>query len=510
MVSPLPPPPAAVPFDRRLIIGLVGVLIAALTSGINDRVTELALADVLGVFGIGHDEGTWISALYAAAEVSAMLIAPWLAVTFSLRRFAMAMTLAFSFFGVLCPLAPNLDVLLLLRVLQGLAGGALPPLLMTVALRFLPWHYKLYGLSAYAMTATFGPNISLPLAAAWTENLDWRLVFWQIAPFGLLATAFIAYGIPQDPLRLERFRQADWRGALLGCGGLTMLVIGLMQGERLDWLESPLICLLLGGAAICLPLFLLNEWFHPLPLFKVQLLERRNFAYGIATLALFVMVSMSGVALPANYLGHIQDYRAAQTMPLALLIALPQLLLAPLVATVINRNWVDSRYVIACGLVLMTLACLGGSYLTSAWVREDFYGLQLLQTFGQPMIVVPLLMTATGVIQPMEGPFASAMVNSIRGLASVIGAVLLENFITARQHRHSNVLVDQWASSQQALAPLLEEQPIAAMAGRLREQAFILSFSDAFLAIIGLIAILAILLLTLPTRPFPPQPPKMP
>ncbi|NVZ99022.1 MFS transporter [Pseudomonas gingeri] len=510
MLSPLPPPPVAVPFDRRLIIGLVGVLIAALTSGINDRVTELALADVLGVFGIGHDEGTWISALYAAAEVSAMLIAPWLAVTFSLRRFAMAMTLAFSFFGVLCPLAPNLDVLLLLRVLQGLAGGALPPLLMTVALRFLPWHYKLYGLSAYALTATFGPNISLPLAAAWTENLDWRLVFWQIAPFGLLATAFIAYGIPQDPLRLERFKQADWRGALLGCGGLAMLVIGLMQGERLDWLESPLICLLLAGAAICLPLFLLNEWFHPLPLFKVQLLERRNFAYGIATLALFVMVSLSAVALPANYLGHIQDYRAAQTMPLALLIALPQLLLAPMVATVINRNWVDSRYVIACGLGLITLACLGGSHLTGAWVREDFYALQLLQTLGQPMIVVPLLMTATGVIQPMEGPFASAIVNSIRGLASVIGTVLLENFITARQHQHSNVLVDQWSSSQLALAPLLEEQPITAMAGRLREQAFILSFSDAFLAIIGLIAILAILLLTLPTRPFPPQPPKMP
>lgn len=510
MSAPPLAPPAPTPFDRHLVIGLVGVLIAALTSGINDRVTEIALADVLGVMGIGHDEGTWISALYAAAEVSAMLIAPWLAVTFSLRRFAVIVTLAFTLFGFLCPFAPNLTVLLILRVLQGLAAGALPPLLMTAALRFLPWHYKLYGLSAYALTATFGPNISLPLAAAWTENLDWRLVFWQIVPPGLIAAAAIGHGLPQDPLRLERFKQADWLGALLGVSGIVMLVLGLLQGERLDWFESPLIGTLLAGAAICLPLFLINEWFHPLPLFKLQLLERRNFAFGIVTLVFFVMISLSGVAIPSNYLGHIQGYRPLQTMPIALLIALPQLLLAPLVATVINRNWVDSRYVIAVGLALMTLACLGGSHVTRDWVREDFYLLQLLHTFGQPMVVVPLLMIATGVIAPQEGPFASAMVNTLRSLAAVIGSVVLENFITAREHFHSNVLVDQWASHQQTLSPLLGDENVAAMAGRLREQAFVLSFSDAFVGLIGLIAILAVILLTLPQRPYPPQPPKMP
>lgn len=501
-----PPPPAPTPFTPRLALGLVGVLIAALTSGINDRVTDIALADLLGAFGLGHDEGTWISSAYAAAEVSGMLIAPWLAVTFSLRRFAVVAAFAFGVFGVLCPLAPNFHTLMLLRVLQGLAGGFLPPLLMTAALRFLPWHIKLYGLSAYALTATFGPNLALPLAALWTEGADWRLLFWEIIPACLIGGALIAFGLPQDPLRLERFRQADWRGALLGVVGLSLLIVGLTQGERLDWLASPLIGWLLLGAAVCLPLFLLNEWYHPLPLFKLQLLGRRNFAYGILTLCVFMFMGLAGSAIPSAYLTGVQGYRPLQTMPLALTIALPQLIVAPLVAFVINRNRVDARYVIAAGIALLTLATLGASQLTSDWIRDDFYAFQTLHTFGQPMVVVPLLMIATGVIHPMEGPFASSMVNTLRGLFSVLAGVVLENFVTHREHFHSNVLLDQLGSR----LPTLDPQVAVGMAGRIREQAHVLTFSDAFLSLIAVAGVLTLILVVLPKRAYPPQPPVQP
>lgn len=513
MSSPTSAPVAAsgsASFDGRLAVGLFGVLIAALTCGINDRVTEITLIDSLGAFGLGHDEGTWVSTAYAAAQVSAMLIAPWLAITYSIRRFAIAVTVAFTLLGIIIPLSPNLQTLLVLRVLQGLAGGALPPLLMTVALRFLPWNIKLYGLSAYALTATFGPNLAMPLAALWTEQSDWKLVYWQIVPTGFLGAALIAYGLPQDPVRLERFKQADWLGGALGVGWISMLVIALTQGERLDWLASPLIVAMLSGAAICLPLFLLNEWYHPLPLFKLQLLKRRNFAFGLATLCLFVIVASAGGAIPAAYLIEIQHYRPQQVMPIALLIAVPQLLLAPLVAFAINRRWLDSRYVLGAGLGLLTVACIGGSFITGEWIREDFYLLQALHAIGQPMVVVPLLMNATGVIAPMEGPFASAMVNALRGLAAVCAGSAVENFITHREHFHSNVLLDGLGSRWHTLAQSLSAGPMAELAERVRAQAFVLSFSDAFLALLLVIAVLFSILLTLPIRAYPPQPPVTP
>lgn len=114
-----------------------------------------------------------------------------------LRRFTLFAIGGFALLALLCPFAPNLESLLVLRTLQGLMAGCLPPMLMTVALRFLPPGIKLYGLGAYALTATFGPNLGLPLAAFWFEYVGWQWVFWQVIPLCLVAMAAVSHGIPR-------------------------------------------------------------------------------------------------------------------------------------------------------------------------------------------------------------------------------------------------------------------------------------------------------------------------
>ncbi|KOC89509.1 MFS transporter, partial [Winslowiella iniecta] len=116
--------PVPHPFTLRLALGLVGVLIAALTSGLNDRVSDIALADVRAALGISYDQGSWVIAVYQAAEVATMMIAPWFAVTFSLRRFAIGVSVGFAVTGALLPFAPDFNTVIALRVLQGIFGGA--------------------------------------------------------------------------------------------------------------------------------------------------------------------------------------------------------------------------------------------------------------------------------------------------------------------------------------------------------------------------------------------------
>lgn len=341
--------PAAMPaqtFGLRIVIGLVGVLLAVLVSGLNEMVTKIALADIRGALFIGYDEGTWLVACYTATSVAAMAFAPWCSVTFSLRRFTLCAIAMFTLLGILCPFAPNYESLLLLRTLQGLAGGALPPMLMTVALRFLPANIKLYGLAGYALTATFGPSLGTPLAAFWTEYVGWRWAFWQIVAPCLLAMAAVAYGLPQDPLRLERFKQFNWRGLLLGFPAICMLVIGILQGNRLDWFESPLITVLLGGGLILLVLFMINEWSQPIPFFKLQMLGIRNLSFSLVTLAGVLVVLTAVIIIPSSYLAQVQGYRPLQTAPVMLVMALPQLIALPLVAALCNLRWVDCRWVL--------------------------------------------------------------------------------------------------------------------------------------------------------------------
>jgi len=493
------PVPAA--FGLQTVIGLVGVLLAVLVAGINEGVTRIAMADIRGAMFVGADEASWLIAAYSATSVAAMAFAPWFAVTLSLRRFTLGAITAFIVLGLLCPLAATYQSLLALRILQGLAAGCLPPMLMTVALRFLPPGIKLYGLAGYALTATFGPSLGTPLAALWTEHFSWQWTFWQVIPPCLVAMIAISHGIPQDTLRLERFRQFNWRGVLLGLPAIVALVIGILQGNRLDWFESTLICWLLAGGLLSMIAFMVNEWFTPVPFFKLQLLSSRNLSHALLTLGGVLVVLTAVASIPSSYLAQVHGYRPLQTAPLMLIVALPQLIALPLVAALCNIRWIDCRWVLAFGLGLLALYCGLATQMTSDWIRDNFYGLQLLQIIAQPMAVLPLLMQATGGIAPPDGPFASSWFNTVRGLASVVATGVLEALTTSRQHFHSNTLVDRLGNSPWLAA----EDTVASLAHRLHEQVVVLTSADLYYCMGWLAAALILLIPLMPTRVYPPR-----
>ena len=504
--SPAPKNAATSALSPRLAIGLVGMLLSSLLAIVNEQVTAVALTDIRGALSIGHDDGTWLTALFEAANVTTMVFAPWFAMTLTLKRFTIGAVVATMVFGFLCPLAPNLPTLYLLRVLQGIAGGCLPPMLIIAALRYLPPKIKLYGLAGYALTATFGPALGIPLTALWTEYVNWRMTFWQIVPLGLLSCIAIQQGLPVEPLKLERFKSFNWSGFVTGCPAVAMLVIGLLQGDRLDWLNSGFIRVMLGGGALLLIAFIVNEWFHPLPFFGLRLLGRRNFTHGLLTLAGAVILLTGIAVIPSQYLAKVHGYRPLQTTPLALLVALPLLIALPLTAAVLNIQRIDRRWILAAGISLMGVTCFMGSFMTSEWVRDNFYWLQSLQIAAQPMVILSILMGVTGGLAPTDGPFASAMFNTVKVFAGVVATSLIEGLGTARQHFHSSMLVDRLGNSALITAQSVGEDHglLAALAHRIHEQSVVLTSADLY-RVMGCIAIALLLLVpVLPTRIYPP------
>ncbi|TDN59281.1 MFS transporter [Paraburkholderia sp. BL10I2N1] len=502
---PVPQPTAEATLPLRLAIGLIGMLLASLLAILNEQVTAVALNDIRGAFSIGVDDGTWLTALFEATNVATMAFAPWFGVTFTLKRFTTGAVLGVMFIGFLCPFAPNLLTLYVLRALQGVAGGCLPPMLIIVALRYLPPKIKLYGLAGYAMTATFGPALGTPLAALWTEYVGWQMAFWQIVPLGLVSCVAIQQGLPRDPYKLERFRSFNWRGFILGYLAIAMLVIGLLQGDRLDWLDSPFICAMLYGGALLLVAFLVNEWFHPLPFFKLQLLARRNLAHGLLTLVGAVTLLVGVAAIPSQYLAQIHAYRPLQTTPLSLLVALPLLITLPATAAVLNLRQVDHRWVMAIGLCLMATTCFLGSFVTSEWVRENFYWLQSLQIVAQPMVIMGILMGVTTGLPPTEGPFASAMFNTVKSFIGAAATGLLEGLGTAREHFHSSMLVDRLGNNALVTGQSIDAvHGLGELAHRIHEQAVVLTSADLYRVMAGIAVAFLLVIPVLPVRIYPP------
>lgn len=508
----------------RPLLGLLGVLVAALSADLNESVSAAALIDVRGTLGISADPGRWIDSLYVTGTALGMAFAPWNAVTFTLRRFTLfAIGLACAATTLLA-FAPNLQAILTLRLIQGLSGGLTIPLLMTTALRVLAPPIRLYGLALYALTITFSPNISISFVAIWTDVVnDWHLVFLQAIPLDAVAAVLVWYGLPQDMPRYERLRQFDWRGALLivvGVGSLTTL---LLHGDHEDWFNSPTISLLALASVVAVPLLILNEWRHPLPLLKLQILGRGNFAYGIIGLALFLTIGLTSSVVPQQYLVEIQGYRPLQEQALDLLLSLGQFALLPAAAFLLDHKWVDARAVMLCGLGLVLAACLGCAQIDASWNRDQFQFWQYLQMVGQPMIAVSLLMFATNTVKGAEeGPFASALFNFTRGLADAGSTWFLELVTRWRGALHSDRLVDQvgqnWSRTIQAQtllpqdpAPLLPNgQPSATgslqqFAHMIELQVSVMTTADIFLLMAVLCGVFVFLTLVLPVRTYPPR-----
>ena len=408
------------------LIGLIGIILAALTAEFNDGVTTAALQDIQGGFGISHDPGTWIGSLYASGQVIGMSVATFWAVTFSIRRFAIFAVVLCGVTTILIPFSASLTWIYALRTIEGVSAGFIIPLLLTVALRTLPPPVRLYGLSGYALTATFGPNIATTLAALWTDLVDWRFVFWEALPLCALAATLVWYGVEQDAPQYERIGKFDWPGALLvvvGAGSLTTL---LEQGDRYDWFNSPTICVLGLLSVVGIGLLIVNETRQELPLYRFDLLKRRNFAYGLVALFTFLLLSLGASTIPDMFLSGI-GFRPEQIQLISLPIALSQFVLLPAAAWLLDHRWADPRWVSFTGMGLFLAASLGNSLITNSWEEQEFFLWQGCAAVGEALIVMPLLMMATNTIRnPADGPFASTLVNTMRAIAVPVGVWMVQ------------------------------------------------------------------------------------
>jgi DHA2 family multidrug resistance protein len=224
-----------------------------------------------------------------------------------------------------------------------------------------------------------------------------------------------------------------------------------------------------------------------------------------------------------RYLQEVQGYRPLQSNLITLEIAAAQIVMLPAMALLLDYKRVDSRVVSLVGLGLILASCVGSSFLTVYWNRDQFYFWQLLQAIGQPMVIMPLLMMATNtVVRPEEGPFASALVNAPRAVAEATGVWFLALIDRWRNALHSDRIIDQagqdrWRVIQanqvlpQYPPPLMPNgQPrvpnsLQAFSHAVEQQVTILTTNDTFLILGALTVFLMVVVLTLPVRTLPPR-----
>ena len=149
--------------------------------------------------------------------------------------------------------------MIVLRALQGFAGGVLIPMAFTIIITLLPKAKQPIGLALFALSATFAPAIGPTIGGYLTENWGWQYIFYvNLVPGALMvAHAVVLAGASADAAGAAA--QGDWPGIVTMAIGLGALQTVLEEGNKDDWFGSPFIVRLSVIAAVALTLFLVDR-----------------------------------------------------------------------------------------------------------------------------------------------------------------------------------------------------------------------------------------------------------
>ncbi len=385
-------------------------------------IVKVSVPNIAGGLAVPPNEGTWVITSYSVAEAIIVPLTGWLAARFgTVRVFALSI-LGFGAFSALCGLAPTLDLLVGLRVLQGLAGGMLMPLSQTLLMQIFPKRQQPLAMTIWSMTTLVAPVLGPVLGGLLCNNFDWPSIFWVNVPIAMICGP-IVWRMLRGQESVTQRRRIDAVGLVLLVVWVGALQIVLDTGKDHDWFASTTITVLALLAAVGFVAFLIWELTCREPVVSLRVFRHRGFSASMVNLALAMGAFFAVNVLTPLWLQEQMGYTAIWAGYAAAGFGISAMLAAPLVAVIANR--VDPRQLIFAGVLWLALVTLmrssGAAQMTFAQVAWPVF----LTGFGLPFFFIPLMTTALGSVEPDELAAAAGQLNFIRSLSGAIATSIV-------------------------------------------------------------------------------------
>ena len=218
------------------------VMIAPFMEVLDTTITNVALPHIAGNLSASADESTWVLTSYLVSNAIVLPLGGWFSSLFGRKQFYLACVILFTSASFLCGLAPNIELLVFYRILQGAGGGALQPIAQSILVESFPKEKRGMAMAMFGVCVVVAPIIGPTLGGWITDNYNWRWVFFINVPIGMLAV-FLGMLLVHNPPYLVRKKlgqnfKIDYVGLGFIAVGLGALQILLDKGEREDWFDS--------------------------------------------------------------------------------------------------------------------------------------------------------------------------------------------------------------------------------------------------------------------------------
>ena len=503
-----PAHPAATLSPARKWAITMSVMLITVTQMLDTSITNVALPHMQGSLSTSVEETSWVITSYLAANAIVVPATGWLTGFFGRRLLFLICTTVFTVSSFLSGLAPNLEFLVAMRILQGLGGGPVVPMAQATMWEIFPLRQRGMAMAVWGVGIMMAPILG-PTVGGWIcDNWSWRWIFYVNLPIGV-AGFFMASIVLFDSPYLRKPTSVDWPGLLLMIVGFGSLQLMLDRGEREDWFESSTIVMLLVLAVTAIVAFLIRELTANEPVLDLSVFNDRNFGLGSIIMGGVGFGFYASTVLLALYSQKIMAYDA-WTSGMVLAPGGIGNMAALLISGRLVRR-VDQRLLLGFGCLLNTTAFF---LMTHVTLGMDYWALafpRFVQGLGQGFTFVPLQTLALATIPMQRLTNATAAYNVVRNFGGSMGIALATTLIARRSQYHQATLgahVTPWSAdtaerlrgwtehfrARGADAFTAERQALAMIYRDTVGQAQVLSYADAYLVLVALfVAIICLL-----------------
>lgn len=410
--------PGAPRFAAMAAVVVLGSLMTVLdTTVVNVAVNRLSTEFHAPLAGI-----QWVVTGYTLALAAVIPLTAWAIGRFGTKRLYTVAIGGFALASALAGLAWNTESLIAFRVLQGLAGGLVQPVGMTILIRASDPAHRGRTMSVLGLPVLIGPLIGPLLGGYLVDEVSWRWIFLINVPVGALAVALATRVFPRDTT--QPTSRLDLPGVLTLSPGLALLLFGLSTGAEQHTFTTPgtLLPTLLGAALVLA--FVRRALTAREPLLDLRLLRYRPFGSAAATLALFAAGYFGSMLLLPLYYQVVRGQSATG----AGLLGIPQVIATGVTMQIAGRlvDKVAPRRLV---LVGVPLAATGFLTFTTQVAADTPYAVLLtalaVMGVGVGMTMMPTMTAATRTLDNSRVPAASTLLGIIPQLAASVGAALV-------------------------------------------------------------------------------------
>jgi len=407
--------------DRDLWLVSIVVVLGAVMSILDTTVVNVAINTLARDFDTSLSTIQWVATGYTLALATVIPLTGWASERFGTKRLYLMSITLFVAGSILSGLAWSAPTLIFFRILQGLGGGMLMPVGMTILTRAAGPHRVGRVMAVIGVPMMIGP-ICGPILGGWlVDDLSWRWIFLINVPIGAVALFSAIRILPRDvPEPTERL---DVLGLALLSPGLALLIFGLAKTNGHDGFASPSVIIPAAIGLIALGLFIRHARRIDYALIDLKLFANKVFSAANVTLMLVIIAVFGGMLLLPLYLQNVRGESAFDTGLLLAPQSIGAMIAMPIAGRLTDATGIGK--IVPVGLALVALSILGLTQLsadTSYWllgVELFFMGL------GMGCAMMPTFSGAMQTLRRSQIARASTTLNINQQVGASIGTAVL-------------------------------------------------------------------------------------